>query len=106
MALASTWSAIHEAAATVGLFAQVEPGRLKTLVAKGLDTRFGRSAEAIRLDVQDLADIMQRGIVALLAAHTSGGAPQPAARALWEEFLVERDAIAARVRRHTVRRGT
>lgn len=98
MALASTWSAIHEAAATVGMIADVEPGLLNTLIDQGLRTPFGRHAEATRHDIQDLADIMQRGIAALLAAHTSGGAPQAAAQALWAEFLAGRDAITNRIR--------
>ena len=47
--------------------------------------------------MRDLAEIMQRGISALLAAHTGGGEPTSAARALWDEFLVARDAIVLRV---------
>lgn len=98
MALASTWSAIHEAARTVGIIANVEPALLNTLIDEGLRARFGRHGDAMRYDVQDLADIMQRGIAALLTAHTSGGAPQAAAQALWALFLAERDAIAEGVR--------
>lgn len=97
MALASTWSAIHEAARAVGIIANVEPALLDTLIDEGLLARFGRHGDAMRHDVQDLADIMQQGIVALLTAHTSGGAPQAAARALWALFLTERDAISGRV---------
>jgi hypothetical protein len=106
MALASTWSAIHEAAATVGMMADIEPCHLNTLIDRGLRTRFGRHGEASRHDVQDLADVMQRGIAALLAAHTSGGAPRAAAQALWAEFLAGRDAITERIRLRASTRRT
>jgi hypothetical protein len=97
MALESTWSAIHEAAATVGMIAGIDHARVNHAVELGLRTRFSRLGQSVRNDVNDLADIMQRGIAALLAAHTAGGAPQAAAQALWAEFLVARDTIISRL---------
>jgi hypothetical protein len=90
-ALVRTWSAIHEAAVTVGCIAGVDRARIRAQIDLGLTA--GPASDWQNVD--DMAEIMRRGIGALLIAHTAGGTPQAAARALWLEFLETRDALAA-----------
>lgn len=98
MALTTAWSAIHEAATTVGVIARIDMAHLSLLIDRGLQVTIGPCADAaLRDDMQDLADVLQRGIAALLYAHTSGGSPDAAARALWADFLAARDAISTRL---------
>jgi hypothetical protein len=93
-ARATMWLAIHEAAATVGAIAGLDRSQVGTQIDRGLVVCLGSDLSArLSEDLQDLADILQRGISALLTAHTSGGAPQAAARALWLEFVEARDAL-------------
>jgi len=89
VAIAATWTAIHEAAATVGAIAGVEPQEIAGEVQSGLRAELPVDA-VLDQSMQDLAEIMRRGISALLTAHVSGGTPQAAALALWAEFLSAR----------------
>jgi hypothetical protein len=94
--LATTWSAIHEAAATVGAIAGMDPASIAGEIRRGLAACPRSRLIAAVEDVHDLADIMRRGVSALLTAHTSGGSPQAAAGALWREFVATRDAMLTR----------
>ena len=106
--LAGHWSAIHEAAATVAAISGIERRSILMELARGSagPSVVDRSDEQ---QVGDLAEVLQRGIAALLIAHTSGGMPQAAARALWKEFLTTRETLmadgpGARVRRQVPQR--
>jgi hypothetical protein len=91
----ATWLAIHEAAATVGTIAGVDRLLVAREIRRGLAIGPKSGCDGNDEDVQDLADVMQRGISALLTAHTCGGSPHAAAGALWREFLATRDAMLA-----------
>jgi len=91
--LARTWSAIHEAAATVGAIADLDRARVAAELERGLLAGPAVVARADGQAVQDLAQIIGAGIAALLTAHTSGGSPQAAAAALWREFIRARDDL-------------
>jgi hypothetical protein len=43
--------------------------------------------------IADLAAVMEPGLAALLAVSARGADPRPAARALWREFAISRQAI-------------
>lgn len=45
--------------------------------------------------ISDLAAVMEPGIKALLSVNARGADPQPAAKALWQEFECARDAVLA-----------
>ena len=80
---------------TVGAIAHIDSAQLRCVMDLGMErSPLGRD-DAVELALQDLADLMQRGIAALLTAHTSGGAPQAAALALWREFVEARDRLVA-----------
>jgi hypothetical protein len=93
-ALAETWKAVHDAAVTVGAMAGIDQARIIAEIERGLP--FGaqhHASEALHSQCQDLADVLLRGITALLMAHVEGGSSQAAARSLWGEFIVARDAL-------------
>jgi len=91
--LARTWSAIHEAAATIGAIADLDRACVAAELERGLLAGAAVVVKASSEAVQDLAEIMGAGIAALLTAHTSGGSPRAAAAALWCEFVQARDAL-------------
>jgi hypothetical protein len=86
------WQAIHEAASLIGSIAGIEEMAATAEVARG--AVWGATAEATGdPGIEDLADVLQRGIDALLTAHLEGGVPQAAATALWHEFIRARDNL-------------
>lgn len=91
--LAGNWSAIHDAAAAVAAIAGVDSRLIATELERGLAGSAFAAAHGAA--IQDLAEIMKLGIAALLVAHTSGGAPTAAARALWTDFLATRERLMA-----------
>jgi hypothetical protein len=99
---AATWAAIHEAAATVGAIAGLDQERIAAEIARGLDSDLATGGE-LDSSVQDLAEILRRGISALLTAHVSGGAPHAAAQALWREFLIARESVTGSPLGHVAR---
>lgn len=90
--LQDTWVAIHEAAALVATIAGVAEGRITTEIELGLCADL-RHAEMHDQAVRDLANVLRRGVSALLEAHVSGGAPHAASLTLWQDFLVERSML-------------
>jgi hypothetical protein len=93
--LPDDWVAVHEAARIVAEIAGLDPKQFAAaLPCESLSLGQGVPF-ANGQDVDDLAEILRRGIAALLTAHTSGGAPQAAALALWREFVIARDRIVA-----------
>lgn len=95
-AMALKWSALHDATCVVATLAGLAPeprrsdgcdfptpihdtgGWRKSLVEQGID---------------DLAAVMEPGIVALLAATARGVTPSAAALTLWHEFVRTRSAL-------------
>ena len=90
------WAALADAANVVAVLAGLEPERT-TAEVRNFPALI-RDAEAWRREraengVADLAAIMEPGIAALLAVNARGADPQPAATALWREFVAARAAI-------------
>ena len=92
--LAQTWQAIHDAAATVGAIAGINQASIATELKRGFGFELPEgSPSAFGPSLEDLAEVLQHGIIALLAAHVHGGSPQIAARSLWREFIGTRDRL-------------
>lgn len=92
------WSALHEAAATVGRLAGLpgEPVRPEVRNFPALlQDAGGWRRNLAQQGIDDLVAIMEPGLAALLAAHARGANPTAAARALWQEFIAARDAVLA-----------
>lgn len=92
------WSALHDAAETVAMIAGIEAQGMSPQV-RNFPVAM-RDASASRRDlveqgIEDLTAVMEPGLSALLAAHARGANPQPAALALWQEFLKSRDTLLA-----------
>ena len=90
------WAALADAASIVAALAGLEPERTTAQVRNF--PALIRDAETWRREraengVADLAAIMEPGIAALLAVNARGADPQPAAMALWREFIAARAAI-------------
>ena len=98
--IGSKWSAIHDAAATVGKLAGVSDEERKPEVrnfpAAIRDAENWRR-EAAEQGIEDLSAILEAGLSALLAAHARGANPNAPALALWREFNAARDALLALV---------
>ena len=95
---AQQWLALLRAAAAVatlgGLESEVATAPLADfpeLVAQTGGWRF----RVARQGIADLAAVMEPGLTALIAVHARGADPQPAARALLQEFIAARDALLA-----------
>ena len=98
--LAEQWSAVHDAAAAIGVLAQLgrpEEGPEVTGLPERAETLAGFEYELVRRGVDDLAAIMQPGLRALLALSAGGQDTTVAALTLWREFHASRDAIVALV---------
>jgi len=92
------WAALADAANLVAGLAGLEAERTTPEVRNF--PALIRDAESWRREraengVADLAAIMEPGIAALLAVNARGADPQPAAMALWREFVAARAAILA-----------
>lgn len=95
-ALAAQWEAVHEAAAAVGVLAQL--GREESGEdVRGLPDRAaaagGLAYEMIARGVDDLAAVMQPGLRALLSLTAQGRDTTPAALTLWREFHTARAVV-------------
>lgn len=95
-ALSMKWSALHDAAGTVamiaGLAAEAISPRIRNFPAVMRDAG-GWRRELAEDGIADLTAVMEPGLSALLSAHARGASPQPAALALWQEFLQARNAL-------------
>ncbi len=92
------WSALHDAAAVVatlsGLAAETMRPELRNFPAVMRDTG-GWRRDLAEQGIEDLSAVMEPGLAALLAVHARGAATAPAALALWQEFVVARNALLA-----------
>jgi len=92
------WAALDGAANVVAGLAGIEPERsvpeVRDFPALIRDAETWRRERAEN-GVADLAAIMEPGIAALLAVNARGADPQPAAMALWREFVAARAAVLA-----------
>jgi len=97
-ALSMKWAALHDAAETVALIAGAEESAM-TASVRNFPVIVRDANESIRTladqGIEDLTAIMEPGLSSLLAAHARGANPQPAAAALWREFLAARNALMA-----------
>lgn len=97
-ALAVQWDAVHEAAAAVGILAQLGEEHVseevRSLPQRASDLG-GAKLELIARCVDDLAAIMQPGLRALLSLTAKGQDTTSAALTLWREFHTARAAVLA-----------
>lgn len=92
------WSALHDAADTVariaGLPQEAMSATQRNFPAVMRDAG-GWRHELAEQGVADISAMMIPGLSALLQANARGVAPVAAARALWQEFVMARDALLA-----------
>jgi hypothetical protein len=90
------WSALHDAAGVVamlaGLAAETMRPEVRNFPAVIRDTGGWRRTLAEQ-GIEDLSAFMEPGLAALLAVNARGANAAPAALALWQEFLVARNAL-------------
>ena len=90
------WAALGDAGSVVAMLAGIEPEQPSEKIRNFpalISTIPAWHRQLAENGVADLAAIMEPGISALLAVNASGGNPQPAAEALWQEFTAARTAI-------------
>ncbi len=106
-ALSMKWSALHDAAAVVAALAgqpvEARRAEVRNFPAVVRDLGGWRYDEA-RRGIDDLAAMMEPGLSALLAVRARGIAAVPAAEALWQEFLLAREALLDLVPQQGVKR--
>lgn len=90
------WAALHDAADTVariaGLGVEPMPAAIRNFPAVMRDAG-GWRHDLAEQGVTDLSALMVPGLSALLQAHSRGADTRPAAVALWQEFIMARDAL-------------
>lgn len=95
-ALADQWEAVHDAAAAVGVLAQLgreEPDAAITSLPQRAAELGGHHYAMVARGIDDLSAIMQSGLRALLALTAQGKDTTSAALTLWREFHMTRDTI-------------
>lgn len=95
-ALAAQWEAVHDAAAAVGMLAQLgreEPGEEVLGLPDRAATVGGFAYEMVARGVDDLAAVMQPGLRALLSLTAQGQDTTAAALTLWREFHSARAVV-------------
>lgn len=99
-ALSLRWAALHDAASAVAALAGVPDARpdpaVRGFPAHARDAA-GKRFALVEQGVADIAAFMQPGLTALLAVNARGQDARVPARALWNEFLLARDAVMALV---------
>ena len=97
-ALSVQWDAVHEAAAAVGVLAQLGEEQVSEEI-RSLPQRASELEETklklIARGVDDLAAVMQPGLRALLSLTAKGQDTTSAALTLWREFHTARAAVLA-----------
>lgn len=92
------WAALHDAADTVariaGLGVEPMPAAIRNFPSVMRDAG-GWRHDLAEQGVTDLSALMVPGLSALLQAHARGADTRPAAVALWQEFVMARDALLA-----------
>lgn len=97
-ALAVQWDAVHEAAAAVGVLAQLGEEEVTDEIGSLPQRAFklgGTKLELIGRGIDDLAAVMEPGLRALLALTATGQDTTSAALTLWREFHTARAAVLA-----------
>ena len=96
--LSVQWDAVHEAAAAVGVLAQLGEEQvseeLRSFPQRASELG-GTKLELIARGVDDLAAVMQPGLRALLSLTAKGQDTTSAALTLWREFHTARAAVLA-----------
>jgi hypothetical protein len=96
--IAGRWAALHAAAGVVAALAGARQDVMPN-VAEAFPAAIRRSPPALRelaeQGVEDLAAIMEPGLAALIAVHSSGHDASAPAHALWQEFVTARDGLLA-----------
>jgi hypothetical protein len=96
--IAGRWAALHAAAAVVAALAGA-PREEMSNVAEAFPAAVRQCPPALRelaeQGVEDLAAIMEPGLAALIAVHSSGNDASAPATALWQEFVAARDSLLA-----------
>jgi hypothetical protein len=99
--IAGRWAALHAAAGVVAALAGASQEVMPT-AAEAFPAAIRHSHPALRhlaeQGVEDLAAIMEPGLTALIAVHSSGHDASAPAGALWQEFLAARDTLLALAR--------
>ena len=99
-ALSVQWDAVHEAAAAVGILAQLGEEAVEDSV-RNLPERAvaagGAKLAMVTRGIDDLAAVMQPGLRALLSLTAQGQDTTSAALTLWREFHTARGALLALV---------
>lgn len=97
-ALSMKWSGLHDAAETVAAIAGIDAPPMTAAVRNlpgVMRDAGGWRRERAEQGIEDLAALMEPGLSALLTACAQGADTRPAARALWHEFVLARDALVA-----------
>jgi hypothetical protein len=97
-ALAAQWDAVHEAAAAVGILAQLGEEEMSEEVRSLPPRAFelgGSKLKLVARGIEDLAAVMRPGLRALLSLTATGQDTTTAALTLWREFHNAREAILA-----------
>ncbi len=92
------WSGLHDAAETVAAIAGIDSPPMTPAVRNlpgMMRDAGGWRRQRAEQGIEDLAALMEPGLSALLTACAQGADPRPAARALWHEFVLARDALLA-----------
>ena len=98
--VARRWGALHEAAGIVAALAgaaDAAPAADIAAFPAALRSLRGWRRTMVEQGIEDIAQIMETGIAALLSARESGAPCAAPARALWDEFLAARAGLIALV---------
>jgi hypothetical protein len=104
------WAALSGAARVIARLAHVENAEsvddVDALLAwpRVLSHLAGRRRMLIEQAMEDLSAVMEPGLTALIDAHEAGAQTQPAAHALWQEFLRARHGLFALIPRRAMTR--
>jgi ABC-type sugar transport system substrate-binding protein len=91
-AIGGHWAALRETGEVVAALAGIEPGEspdFRELLRQAPEWQRELAEQA----AADIAAAMQPGLCGLSALAVRGADPRAAARALWEEFLLAREAV-------------
>ncbi|HEU4651921.1 MAG TPA: hypothetical protein VFS49_10960 [Croceibacterium sp.] len=92
------WTALADAGRLVAALAGVEP-EPESLAARAFPALIADAEpwrrECAEAGIADLIAIMEPGLAALIAVNARDADPEPAARALWREFVAARSALLA-----------
>ncbi|MDE1917918.1 MAG: hypothetical protein KGJ57_18505 [Sphingomonadales bacterium] len=93
--LATRWAALAGAAQVVAGLAGARQVEAALHIPFALDRAVGGRRVLIEEGIDDMLAMMEPGITALLDVAQRGGQTEPAAMALWQEFLRARAGLVA-----------